>query len=251
MSIRIGLCGASGKMGQALVQRISESNKNCSITAKFTSASTINDLKEFCKNSDVIIDFSSPDILKPLLDNSVLYNTKLVIGTTNIKQIHVDFLNEASNYIPIIYSANMSICANLMTIFSAKIAKILASNDYDIEILDKHHSLKKDSPSGTSLMIGRAIASARNVMFEESAIFNRHDKGGRLKNEIGFSSIRGGGIYGEHDVFFIGDNETLTIKHQAFNKISFADGAIEATCWIIDKQSGLYSMIDVLDYAQI
>jgi 4-hydroxy-tetrahydrodipicolinate reductase len=246
-NIRIGLCGASGRMGQTVIQRIDALGSNYSIVSKFNRSNPLSDLREFCKNSDVIIDFSSPDILEALVEKAIEYNTKLVIGTTNLQETHINSLNNASNYIPIIYSANMSIGANLMLMISTKMAKILGNN-YDIEILDKHHRHKKDSPSGTSITLGKALANARNIVFEESVIFDRHNKGQRLPNEIGISSIRGGGIYGEHDVFFISDDEIISINHQSLNRHTFADGAIAAASWIVDKKPGLYSILDSLNH---
>jgi 4-hydroxy-tetrahydrodipicolinate reductase len=246
-NIRIGLCGASGRMGQTVIQRIDTLDNNYTIVSKFTRSNPLCDLKKFCEDSDVIIDFSSPDILESLIEKAIECNTKLVIGTTNLQQNHINSLNNASNSLAIVYSANMSIGVNLMLMISSKMAKILDKN-YDIEILDKHHRHKKDSPSGTSIMLAKALANARNLPFEESVIFDRHSKGPRLLSEIGISSIRGGGIYGEHDVFFIGDDEIISIKHQSLNRHAYADGAIAAASWIVDKKPGLYSMLDVLGH---
>ncbi len=243
--IKIGLCGASGKMGQAISQRINSLDSPYIITSEFSGSNKLSDLKEFCENSDIIIDFSSPDILEPLLDNSIEYNSKLVIGTTNLKQQHFAALNKAGNSVAVLYSANMSIGANLIAIIAAKTASMLDHN-YDIEILDKHHRYKKDAPSGTAIMLGKAVAKARNISFEASVIFDRHANGLRTPDEIGISSIRGGGIYGEHEVFFIGNDEVISVKHQCLNRNALADGAIAAASWIIDKQPGLYSMADVL-----
>jgi 4-hydroxy-tetrahydrodipicolinate reductase len=245
--INIGLCGANGRMGQAISKKINESYDQFNISSQFTRKNTTIELDDLCKNSDVVIDFSSADMVEKLLEYSLIHKTKLVIGTTGLKDNHFKLLTKASEDIAILYSPNMTVGANLITLLAAKAANILG-NDYDVEILDSHHRLKKDAPSGTAIMLGKSIAAARNLEFDKCAVFDRSTKSQRLNDEIGFACIRGGSIYGEHDVFFVSDNEIITIKHQALNRESFADGSIKAANWLLTKQSGLYSMIDVLNF---
>lgn len=246
--INIGLCGANGKMGQAISQRINEAYTQFKISFTFTRKNAITELNDLCKNSQLVIDFSSIEILEELLKYSLIHKNKLVIGTTGLSDNHFKLLTKASKDIAILYSPNMSLGANLITILAAEAAKILGE-DYDVEILDSHHRFKKDAPSGTAIMLGKSIAAARNVEFDKCAVFDRSATNRqKLSDEIGFASIRGGSIYGEHEVFFAGDNEVITIKHQALNRKSFADGALKAANWLLSKESGLYSMMDLLNF---
>ncbi|QQV74666.1 4-hydroxy-tetrahydrodipicolinate reductase [Rickettsia tillamookensis] len=223
--INIGLSGATGKMGKAIAERIDEF-ENCKISAKFNSTNNLDDLDNFCKNSDVIIDFSTPEILEKLINYALKHNTKLVIGTTGLQPQHFKLLQKAAQTLPILYSANMSIGANLLSYLARKTTKIL--DDYDIEILETHHRNKKDSPSGTAIMLAETIASEK---------------------EIGISSLRGGNIHGIHEISFLGEDEIITLKHEALNKNSFVIGAIKAAIWLQDKSPALYSMQDIYNYS--
>lgn len=238
--IKTGLCGAAGRMCQAIIKQ-SLNFPQCVITEKFTKENNLTELDRICRNSDVVIDFSAPELLEPLLDKALQHNTRLVIGTTGFTQKHFSLMQAASKNLSLLYSANMSIGANLIALLGAKVAGIL-DDSYDIEIVESHHRNKKDSPSGTALMIGRELASARNFDFEKAAVFDRHNNKQKKDNEIGFSSIRGGGMYGEHSILFAGSDETITIKHQVLNRDIFAIGALKAACWIMDKPSGYYSI---------
>ncbi|CAK6582772.1 MAG: 4-hydroxy-tetrahydrodipicolinate reductase [Rickettsia helvetica] len=232
--INIGLSGSTGKMGKVIAERI-DKFKDCKISAKFNST---NNLDNFCKNSDVIIDFSTPEILEKLINYALKHNTKLVIGTTGLQPQHFKLLEKAAQTLPVLYSANMSIGANLLSYLAKEVIKIL--DDYDVEILETHHRNKKDSPSGTAVMLAETIASEKGL----NIIFNRGNRP-RSKKEIGISSLRGGNVHGIHEISFLGDDEIITLKHEALNKNSFAIGAIKAAIWLQDKPSALYSMQDI------
>lgn len=241
--INIGLCGSTGKMGQMIIERISKFDA-CKISTTFSGRNTIDDLDEFCRNSEVIIDFSNSSLLERLLDKAIKYKNKLVIGTTGYTSRHLDMLSLASKELAILYSANMSLGANLLSVLAEKAAKIL-DNSYDIEILESHHRMKNDTPSGTAIMLGKALAKVRNLDFDRCLALNRVGK--RYDNEIGISSIRGGDVHGEHEVMFLGNNEIISLRHKALNRESFANGAIKAANWIVGKKPSLYSMRDVFD----
>ncbi|MCC8483395.1 MAG: 4-hydroxy-tetrahydrodipicolinate reductase [Rickettsia endosymbiont of Labidopullus appendiculatus] len=245
--ISIGICGATGKMGQMIIQKMRGLN-SCKLSTTFSRKNSIRDFAEFCQNSEVIIDFSSSEILDKLLDYAIMYNNKLVIGTTGLTNYQLDRLHEVSKSLAIFYSANMSLGANLLAMLAKKAAEIL-DNTYDIEILDCHHRMKKDAPSGTAIMLGKAVAKVRNLDFNQCAIFDRTVKGQRKVGEIGITSIRGGHLHGEHEVLFLGDNQTITLKHHG-SRESFADSAIQAAIWISDKPPALYSMSDMLPSLQ-
>lgn len=221
MRLDIGICGATGRVGKLILQKV-VAFSNIKIMEKFNSSNDLSDLDKFCKNSKVIIDFSSPEILDKLLENAVAHSSKLVIGTTGFSQKQFDLIEKASFSIPILYSPNMSFGANLISLFAAKLGDFL--NDYDVDIIDYHHRFKKDAPSGTALMIGTDIAKAR------------------------FSSIRAGGIVGKHEVLFSGLDEIISIKHDVLNRDCFAIGALKAAIWISDKEKGLYSMKDMFSF---
>ncbi|WP_341763600.1 4-hydroxy-tetrahydrodipicolinate reductase [Candidatus Tisiphia endosymbiont of Beris chalybata] len=241
--ITIGLCGATGKMGKEVMQRIEKFN-DCRIVKTFSRKNNIADLEEFCRDCEVIIDFSNSEILEKLLNYSLIHQNKLVIGTTGLTKKQVVVIQEASQKLTILYSPNMSVGANLLSILAAKASQIL-DNSYDIEVLDYHHRLKLDAPSGTAIMLGEALAKSRNLDFSECAVFSRNQRGKRATDEIGIASIRGGQTHGEHEVLFLGDNEVISIKHTVLSREIFADGAIRAALWIVDKEPGLYSMQDL------
>lgn len=252
--IAIGVCGATGKMGRMIIEKLA-TVKSCRLEATFpsqtfpsqtfSSQNKIEDIKDFCCHSQVIIDFSNSEILEKLLQHALIYKNKLVIGTTNLRPQQINLLQESSKELAILYSPNMSLGANLLAQLSAKASEILGSN-YDIEIIDYHHRDKKDAPSGTALMLGETLAKTRNLNFTQT-MFSRHHQGKRRTNEIGIASIRGGQLLGEHEVLFLGDHEVITIKHTALSREAFADGAINAAIWINDKEAGLYSMRDIFD----
>jgi len=134
--------------------------------------------------------------------------------------------------------------ANLIADLSARAATVL--NQYDVEIVEAHHRFKKDAPSGTALMIGKKIADVKGIDFEKNAVFDRSAKGAREDNEMSFSSIRGGGIFGECEVIFAGQYEVVSISCRALSRDAFAEGALVAAKWLVNQKPGLYSMKDVL-----
>ncbi|KAJ6644875.1 4-hydroxy-tetrahydrodipicolinate reductase [Pseudolycoriella hygida] len=150
-----------------------------------------------------------------------------------------------SHELAILYSPNMSLGANLLARLAVEASKYLNKN-YDIEILEYHHRLKNDAPSGTAIMLGKTLAEARNLDFHDCAVFSRPSIGKRKANEIGIVSVRGGQIHGKHEILFLGDHEIFSLQHTALSKESFANGAIQAAIWIADKEAGLYSMQELM-----
>ena len=202
-------------------------------------------LSDFKGNCDVIIDFSSPSALDDLLEYAVANNTALVIGTTAYEEKEFAKLKEAAKNIPIFYSANMSLGINLLLSLAAKAANVL-DEDFDIEIIEKHHNKKIDAPSGTAYMIANKI----NEEFDNSKVytFGRHTKTNRRSSdEIGIHAIRGGTIVGEHSVIFAGLDETIEIEHRATSKNVFAKGALAAAKYIVNQENGLYNMDDLIN----
>lgn len=195
---------------------------------------------------DVIIDFSHVSVLEKLLKYAVDKNVPCVIATTGFSQEQILAIKDASKKIPVFFTANMSLGVNLLCALASKAASILGE-DFDVEIIEKHHNQKLDAPSGTALMLANAV----NSQFDDSYVYeyDRHSKRlKRPKKEIGIHSIRGGTIVGEHDVLFAGRDETVTLSHSATSKEVFAVGAVKAAEFLKDKSIGLYDMTDVLSF---
>ena len=198
-------------------------------------------LDDVAEDFDVIIDFSNKFCTSDVVGFALKKKKPLVIATTGMDDKVVDFIKEASDKIPIVFSQNMSMGVNALDIILDKLSKML--DDFDIEIIEKHHNQKVDSPSGTAKMLFNTISKNREVY----PVYDRtpfHEK--RKKEEVGISVIRGGTITGEHSVIFAGEDEVLEIKHSAGSKKIFAKGAIKAAHFLKDKEKGLYNMQDVL-----
>ena len=241
--IKLGISGAKGRMGKS-IESVINSNNDFEVVARLISSSTKDDIENFCHMCDVIIDFSNPENLKDLMYFASKTSTNIVIGTTALKDKHFKYIEDAAKNISVIYAPNTSLGANLIEDLSIRAARIL--QNYDTEIIEAHHKHKKDSPSGTALSIGKSIAKTKQIDFDSNAVFDRNSRGPRRKNDISFSSIRGGGIFGDHDIMFAGDHEVITISHKALSRGAFAEGAVFAASWIVNKKPGLYSMRDVL-----
>lgn len=247
---RIILCGCFGKMGRVISQLVSE-RPDCKIAAgvdlsagnaAFPVYTKIDDVTE---PADVIIDFSHPSLLTPILGYAAQHSgIPAVLCTTGYSTEQVQALKAASEKQPIFYSRNMSLGINLLIELSKKAAKVLG-NDFDIEIIEKHHNQKIDAPSGTALMLADAIASVRNE--ETEYTYDRHaQRKKREKSEIGLHTVRGGTIVGEHEVIFAGNHELITLSHSAQSKELFAAGAVNAAVFMNGKSAGLYDMSDMI-----
>lgn len=244
------LNGCNGKMGR-VITRIAEADPDCTIVAGI-------DINDYCENSypvytnaeectvkaDVIVDFSHPSAFFGLLDYAKDTKTPLIAATTGLSDEQRNALSDASQQIPVFFSANMSLGINLLTELAKKAAALLEGS-FDIEILEKHHNQKIDAPSGTALAIADAISGELTTVPEY--VYDRHSvRKKRSANEIGIHSIRGGTIVGEHEVIFAGQDEVISLKHQAASKEVFAVGAIRAAKFMKGKPNGMYSMTDLI-----
>ena len=248
--ITVLLNGCNGKMGQEIVKQslkisdiqiVAGIDKNDLGDNKFPVYLKPEDITE---RIDAIIDFSIPDASINMLTYAKSKHIPIVIATTGFSDEQINIIEETSKELPIFKSSNMSLGINLMIKLVQEATKIL-QNDYDIEIIEKHHRNKIDAPSGTALMLANSIKDTINkdVYYE----YNRQAKREkRNDNEIGIHSIRGGNIVGEHTVLFAGENETLEINHTVTSRSIFADGALRATQFIILQENGLYSMEDLV-----
>lgn len=208
---------------------------------------TTTNLDEFVQSADAIIDFSSPALSLELVKKCAQHKKVLVCGTTGFSEEEKQNFASFATQIPIIWSANMSLGVNLLMNLVEKTANILRE-DFDIEIVEMHHNRKIDAPSGTALALGNAVAKGRGVDLQKNAVMARMGKDAkRQKGEIGFATIRGGDVIGDHNVIFAGDGERLELAHKASNRDIFAKGAIRACIWGTAQKPGFYSMRDVLD----
>lgn len=250
--IKILLSGCTGMMGHTITQ-ITQNSEYYKIVAGVNSSGkceyyypAYNDLSKVREKFDVIIDFSNFENSISLLDFAKSINKPIILATTGHTKEQIKEIHTFSEHIPILFSANTSIGINLIIDLLNKCVPIIQENNFDIEIIEKHHNKKVDAPSGTALKLANAINEASNTNYDY--IYDRYlHNERRSKNEIGIHSIRGGTIAGEHSVIFAGDDEIIEIKHTALSKKIFAKGALNAADFIITKGPGLYSMDDVIN----
>lgn len=245
---KILLHGCNGRMGRTIAE-LAASKENCRILcgvdvaaredAGFPVYTSFEAIPADTK-PDVIIDFSHFSALPALIAYAKQSRIPAVIATTGFSASDLDNIRELSEHIPVFRSANMSLGICLLKSLVKKAAAFLG-DDFDIEIVERHHNQKLDAPSGTALAIADAINEADNNKYEY--IYDRHSRSAkRSKHEIGISAVRGGNIVGDHDVIFAGNNEILEINHRALSRGIFAEGALRAALYIADKPAGMYDM---------
>ena len=240
---KIAITGSNGRMGQALIEAV-KLNPNVS------QGSILNrgdDIERVLKDFDVLIDFTRPEATLDALSVCQSAGKAMVIGTTGFSDDALKVIDQASSDIPIVFAPNMSVGVNLTLKLLETTAKVIGT-DSNIEIVEAHHRHKVDSPSGTALKMGEVIANALGRDLSECAVYGREGtEEPRDKQTIGFSSIRGGDVVGEHSVTFFMEGERVEITHKASSRMTYANGAIKACQWLTNQANGLYSMQDVLD----
>ena len=240
---KIAITGSNGRMGRALIRAV-QINPNVSQGPMLNRGDDINlVLQDF----DVLVDFTRPEATLNALSICQNAGKAMVIGTTGFSDEALEIINQASSDIPIVFAPNMSVGVNLTLKLLETTAKVIGT-DSNIEIVEAHHRHKVDSPSGTALKMGEVIANALCRNLSECAVYGREvTEQPRDKQTIGFSSIRGGDVVGEHSVTFFMEGERVEITHKASSRMTYANGAIKACQWLTNKANGLYSMQDVLD----
>lgn len=233
------IIGRTGRMGK-LVEESAIAN-NIKVIGGVSAIQ--NDLSS--SNPDIIIDFSTPEVLMSLLHILKEKKIPLISGTTGLSEDQINILKEASKSFPIMHSTNFSVGVNTLFSLAELGAKML--KDAEVEIIEKHHRYKKDSPSGTAVTIGEIVADAKSTTLEESAIYGRSGLENVRKDEIAFHAVRGGNIIGEHSLQFILDNELVEIRHEALNRRIFADGAISGIPFLLKQVSGFFHIKDALN----
>lgn len=267
MAIKIGVCGAAGRMGKTILEVCHEID-NVEIVAaiEYKGSSMIgidageqasigkigviivDDIAKVADQIDVLIDFTIATSLIENLEKCRATGKCMVIGTTGLDDNQKEMINKAAKDIPIIFAPNMSIGVNLCLKLLEMTAQVIG-DESDIEIIETHHKHKKDAPSGTALRMGEVVADTLGRNLQDCAVYGRAGlTGERDKNTIGFATIRAGDIVGEHTVMFASAGERIEITHKATSRKTFASGAVRAAQWLANKDKGLFDMQDVLGF---
>lgn len=266
---RIGVLGAGGRMGRILIQAVKEAGFQLAAAVERPESSlvgadagelagignvgvkVVGDLKDVLKDCDVVIDFTAPEATQQHLKLCREAGVAIVIGTTGMNDEQKAFLDASATETPVVYAANYSVGVNV-SIKLLELASKVFGDTVDIEVIEAHHRHKVDAPSGTALMMGEAIADTLGRDLKKVAVYSREGHtGARDRQSIGFQTIRGGDIVGEHTAMFIGEGERVEITHKATNRMNFASGAVRAAAWVVGKDAKKYDMKDVLGFNDI
>jgi len=241
-SISIGIIGSAGRMGKALAEAITAAGERVA-----GGVDAAGDLAALAAAAQVLVDFSSPAALEANCDAAVAAGTPILIGTTGLEERHHWLIDQAAEQVAVLQTGNTSLGVNLLGWLVEQAAERLGP-DWDIEIVETHHRMKLDAPSGTAMLLGEAAAKGRGVNLSQAAVRGRDGiTGKRLEGSIGFASLRGGTVAGDHAVHFLADDERLTLSHLAENRMIFARGAVKAAQWLAGRGPGRYTMREVLD----
>jgi len=263
--IRIAIAGAAGRMGRALIEACHNADgMNVAAAIEFPGSSLlgadagelagignlgvslVDDLSKVADDFDVLIDFTRPEVTVANLSFCANAGKKIVIGTTGLTDEQKIVIDETAKRTGVLFAPNMSVGVNLCFKLLDLAARVMG-DDVDIEIIEAHHRHKIDAPSGTALRMGEVVADVLGRDLKECAVYGREGRTGeRDRQTIGFETIRAGDIVGEHTVMFADDGERVEITHKATSRMNFAKGAVRAAAYIMEKDSGLFDMQDVL-----
>jgi 4-hydroxy-tetrahydrodipicolinate reductase len=236
---KVFIIGKLGKMGQLVEKSLENAGHNVvgdiSLLQKDLS----------CCNPDIAIDFSAPELTMKMLPLLKKKNIPLISGTTGFSAEQLKEIQNYSKFIPIMYATNFSLGVNVLFEL-VKLGAEKLKEKSEVEIVEKHHRNKKDSPSGTAVTLGEIVAKQYNSSLKDLQIFGRSGIENKRKDEIAFHSLRGGNIVGEHSVQFILENELIELRHEALNRSIFADGAVSAIDFMLEKKSGFFHISDIL-----
>jgi 4-hydroxy-tetrahydrodipicolinate reductase len=237
----IGIIGSAGRMGAAIAEALTTAGHSVS-----GGIGRGGDVAALAQASDVLIDFSSPSALEGNLDAAMAAGKPILIGTTGLEERHHWLIDHAADTIPVLQTGNTSLGVNMLSYLVEEAARRLGE-DWDIEIVETHHRMKVDAPSGTALLLGEAAARGRQIRLDDHAVRGRDGiTGKRDVGTIGFAALRGGSVAGDHTVHFLADNERLSFSHLAENRGIFAKGAVKGAVWLIGQKAGRYGMREVL-----
>ncbi|MGH8578784.1 MAG: 4-hydroxy-tetrahydrodipicolinate reductase [Gammaproteobacteria bacterium] len=264
--IRVGICGAAGRMGKTLIAACDRAATGLIFGAALERPGTpcvgmdagelagigrrgvkvTADLQEFLHHLDVAVDFSHPEASRHHAVACAQEKKRIVIGTTGLSDEQRQTLSDAAQRIAIVFAPNMSVGVNLCLKLLETAAPILG-DEFDVEILEAHHRQKIDAPSGTALRMGEVVAKALGRKLSECAVYGRQGQfGERARKTIGFATVRAGDILGEHTVMFAGAGECIEFVHKVSSRQTFARGALRAARWVMEREQGLFDMQDVL-----
>jgi len=239
---RIGIVGSQGRMGAALAQAIEAAGHEHSGGVDRDEG----DVTELAGKSDALVDFSAPAALQATLDACKAAGIPVLIGTTGLEGEHHAAIDEAAKAIPVLQTGNTSLGVTMLAHLVNEAASRLG-DDWDIEIVEMHHRMKVDAPSGTAKLLGEAAAKGRGIDLAANTESGRDGiTGKRADGAIGFAALRGGTVAGEHTVYFAGSEERIALTHLAENRMIFARGAVKGASWLLDKDAGRYTMPQVL-----
>jgi 4-hydroxy-tetrahydrodipicolinate reductase len=241
-SIKILVTGCKGRMGQAILEAV-----NVNTHTVVGAAIDVGDsLEEALKQSDVVIDFTSHFFSTELVTACLAHGKPLVMGTTGHTEEELTFIRNAAKKIPIVLAPNFSVGVNTLFWLTQKACEILGE-EFDLEVVEMHHRLKKDSPSGTARRLAEILAEVRDMDYTQDTLHGRvGDVGARTKREIGMHAVRGGDVVGDHTVIFAHTGERVELTHKASSRDTFATGAVRAAAWLKDQTHGIHDMQDVL-----
>ncbi len=263
--MKIGVVGASGRMGGAVIRQVTETD-GCVVAAAserqdsdsvgrdagdvagcgHLGVEIVDDAAALFDRVDAVIEFSVPDATVAHAARAADAGCIHIVGTTGLTASDEAILKEAGEKTTIVYAPNMSMGVNILFALTKQVAGIL-DEDFDIEVVEMHHRHKVDAPSGTALGLGRSAAEGRGTTLDESGVLSREGiTGARDRGTIGFATLRGGDVPGDHTVIFAADGERIELSHKAGSRQIFARGAVQAALWASGKENGLYSMLDVL-----
>ena len=263
--IKIAVVGAAGRMGRTLVRTVQETD-GCTVVGacEYPGADVIgqdagvlagigainvpicDEPQAVIANADAVLDFTIPDATAAFGEFAAAGKTVHVIGTTGLSEAQETAIAELAKRTTIIKAGNMSLGVNLLVALTERVAKAL-DEEFDVEVVEMHHRHKIDAPSGTALMLGEAAAAGRNIDLASHSIRGRDgETGARPNGHIGFASLRGGSVVGDHTVIFASDSERIELTHKATDRSLFAKGAVKAAIWGQNKGPGLFNMADVL-----
>lgn len=238
---RIGIIGSAGRMGAALSAAIDAAGEELA-----GGIDKDGDLAALAAASDVLVDFSAPAALEGNLDAAMAAGVPIVVGTTGLEERHHWLCDHAAESIAVLQTGNTSLGVTLLAHLVREAASRLGE-DWDIEIAESHHRMKVDAPSGTALLLGEAAAKGRGIDLAGHSARGRDGiTGARRVGDIGFASLRGGSVAGDHSVLFLGESERLSLSHLAEDRSIFARGAVRAAQWLIGRSAGRYTMPEVL-----
>ena len=244
--MKIAIVGAAGRMGKMLVA-LADANPALEVVAKVDLAEGYD--KTWPAGTEAVIDFSFHSAVPAFVAKAAEEGLAYVLGTTGLSSEEQQAVDAAAQRIPVVQSGNYSLGVNLLLNLVQTAAKVLGP-EYDVEVVEMHHRHKKDAPSGTALMLAKAAAAGRGVDFDAAAVYGRKGiVGERPEGEIAVHALRGGSVVGDHTVMFAGEVERVELTHRAQSREAFAAGALKAAQWAAGRQPGIYTMRDVLGFA--